>query len=323
MAASLEDIKNRQYKASSHGGPGSASEVASLPPVSVGFSSLQSFELLQRGAKLLAASTMVPTTYQNNLPNCVIALNMATRMGADPLMIMQNLYPVHGRPSWSAKFLIATFNLCGRFSSIRYNWKGTRGTKEWGCQAWAIEKATNTKLEGPWIDWALVEAEGWNRRNGSKWVTMPEKMFMYRAGAWFVDLYAAELSMGLSTAEEAHDVYDAERDESGAYRVQERADEMVVVDAETGEINRQSKADQTHTQAQAEPAATPPQGAATQPAPAPGINDAMDHVANGDFDLALDLARSLPAAERKQVEDAVTAAQADESGQADAFGSFR
>ena len=37
----------------------------------------------------------------------LIAQNMARRMGADLLMVMQNLYVVHGRPGWSAQFLIA------------------------------------------------------------------------------------------------------------------------------------------------------------------------------------------------------------------------
>ena len=85
-----------------------------------GFSSQQGFELAQRAAKLLAQSSLVPKEYQGNLPNCVIALNMAARMNADPLMVMQNLYIVHGKPGWSSQFLISTFNTSGRFSALRY-----------------------------------------------------------------------------------------------------------------------------------------------------------------------------------------------------------
>ena len=87
--------------------------------VMVGFSSQQSFELAQRAAKLLSTSTLVPKEYQGNLSNCVIALNMASRIDADPLMVMQNLVVVHGRPTWSSQFLIATVNTCGRFSALR------------------------------------------------------------------------------------------------------------------------------------------------------------------------------------------------------------
>ena len=174
----------------------------------VGLTSSRGFELAQRSAKLLAASSLVPKDYQNNISNCVIALNMANRMGADPLMVMQNLVVVYGKPSWSSKFLIATVNTCGRFSALRFEWFGEQGTDGWGCRAWAIEKSTGEKLIGMDITIALSKAEGWYSKNGSKWKTIPQKMLMYRAGGWWCDLYSPELSMGLKTEDEIHDIVD-------------------------------------------------------------------------------------------------------------------
>ncbi len=171
-----------------------------------GFSSLQSFELAQRAAALLAKSSLVPKEYQNNLPNCVIALNMASRMGADPLMVMQNLYIVHGKPGWSSQFLISTFNTSGRFSALRYEWVGEEGKDSWGCRAWAIEKATEEKLVGSTVTIGLAKKEGWYQKNGSKWQTMPQQMLMYRAAAWFIRAYAPELAMGMHTEEEIIDI---------------------------------------------------------------------------------------------------------------------
>src|SRR5690242_21176282 len=77
-----------------------------LPAVQPGFGDLASFELMQRAAKLLSASPLVPAIYQGaeGFPSCVIALNMALRMQADPLMVMQNLDVIHGRPSWRSTF---------------------------------------------------------------------------------------------------------------------------------------------------------------------------------------------------------------------------
>lgn len=194
-------------------------EVQNLPPVTMGFGSLQSFELMQRAAKLLTASTLVPKEYQGNLPNCVIALNMAQRMGADPLMVMQNLYVVHGRPSWSAQFLIACFNQCGRFSAMRYKWTGTEGNDNWSCQAHAKELGSGEVIVGPVISIALAKKEGWYAKNGSKWQSIPQLMLMYRAAAWLVRTHAPELSMGLQTDHETHDVYDATRGFDGEYGV--------------------------------------------------------------------------------------------------------
>ena len=54
--------------------------------ISVGFGSEKSFLLIQRAATLLAKSSLVPKDFQGNLPNCVVALNMAHRIGADPFV---------------------------------------------------------------------------------------------------------------------------------------------------------------------------------------------------------------------------------------------
>lgn len=171
-------------------------------------STVQGFEGLQRAAKMLCTSPLVPKDYQgpNGMASCAIALNLAARIGADPLMVMQNLYIVHGRPGWGAKFLISTFNNCGRFSSIRYEFVGTEGKDDWGCRAWSIEKATGQKIVGATVTIKLAKAEGWVDKSGSKWKTMPEQMLMYRAASWLINAYAPEVSMGLQTADEIEDI---------------------------------------------------------------------------------------------------------------------
>lgn len=167
-----------------------------------GFNSNANWELAQRVAKAFASSTLVPAQYQGNVANCIIALEMANRMGASPLMVMQSLYVVHGTPSWSSKFLIACFNQCGRFSAIRYEWTKDRS----GCRAWAVEKATGERIEGPPVTTAMAQAEGWSTKSGSKWKTMPELMLMYRSAAFLIRTYAPEISMGLQTDDELIDI---------------------------------------------------------------------------------------------------------------------
>lgn len=207
---------------------------ARLPAVNAGFFDLQSFELMQRVAKGFCASTLVPRSYQGNTPeaigNCMIALNLAKRIGADPLMVMQNLVVVHGRPTWSSQFLIASVNTCGRFTALRYEFFGSRGMDDWGCRAWATEKSTDEKLVGADITMALAKKEGWFGRKDSKWQTMPQQMLIYRAGAWWTRAYAPELSMGLMTADEVDDVIDlapADYQTVGASRAQAAAPQTI------------------------------------------------------------------------------------------------
>lgn len=181
---------------------------------------LKTMEMNQQLARTFSMSTIVPTRFQGNngLANCYIAVDMAMRLGANPLLVMQNLYVVHGNPGWSAKFLIATFNQCGRFTSIRFEYKGQKGQDDWGVRAYAFELSDKKKenpLYGPWIDIALAKAEGWYNQN-PKWKNIPEQMLRYRAAAWFVNTTAPELSMGINTVEEMEDtkkVEDADFDE--------------------------------------------------------------------------------------------------------------
>ena len=232
------------------------------PAIRAGFDTVGGFDLIQRTAKLFASSNIVPTQFQGNLPNCVIAVDMALRMGANPLMVCQNLYIVHGRPAWSAQFLIATMNQCGRFSAIRYEFQGKPGTDDWGCKAVATELATKEKLEGPLITIGLSKKEGWFGKSGSKWQTMPELMLRYRAAAWFVRAYAPEIAMGLQTAEEVKDTFDLEPAGNGTYAVsldgikppQKQPEAGNVIDMTTGEVK------------QSEPVEAPPKGQPAQAA---------------------------------------------------------
>lgn len=182
------------------------------PPVRAGFFDLEGFELLQRVAKAFASSSLVPQQYQNNVANCMIALNLAARLHADELMVMQNLYVVHGRPGWSAKFLIATFNHCGRFTAVKYEFFGTPNSDTWGCRAYATEINSGEKVVGPDVTIQMAKDEGWYNKNGSKWKTIPQLMLMYRSAGWMINTAAPEISMGLPTQEELHDIIDVRPD---------------------------------------------------------------------------------------------------------------
>ncbi len=168
-------------------------EVASNQSVQA-FSSMSGFEVAQRMAKALAESDLVPQMYRGKLPNCLVALELSQRCQASVLMVMQNLFVIQGKPSWSSQYIIAALNSCGKFSPLRFKMEGTDK-----CTAYAIEHRTGEVLEGPPVTIALAKAEGWFDKNGSKWKTMPELMMRYRAAAFFGRLYAPELLMGLQS----------------------------------------------------------------------------------------------------------------------------
>lgn len=171
------------------------------------FASGEAFTTAQRMAKALASSSLMPAAYQNNIPNTLIAIELASRIGCSVLMVAQNLDIIHGRPSWRATFLIATVNACGRFTPIRFRWQGEEGTDSWGCRAIAKDRATGDECLGSLITVGLAKREGWATKNGSKWQTMPEQMLCYRAASFWARIYAPELSLGMQTSDEVIDTY--------------------------------------------------------------------------------------------------------------------
>lgn len=224
--------------------------------VEANFNTYRGFQAMHHMAESLANSTIIPEAFRNTImvkdrydqqakkwlfrpeanpngvSNCIIALNMAQRLGADPMMIMQNLYLVDGRPSWSSQFIIAAINSSGRYSPLRFDITGgeeeveipyavtewvynqatkkkepvesnqTARVKNYKCVAWVVEKATGERLESTPITMEMAVKEGWYQKNGSKWQSMPEQMLRYRAASFFGRIYAPDLLMGLRTQEE-------------------------------------------------------------------------------------------------------------------------
>lgn len=168
------------------------------------FGSIQDFEAGQRMAKVLAASNLVPQQYKGNIGDCLIGLNMAARMHADPLMVMQNLVVVKGTPTFEAKFAIACFNATGKYTPIRYTEIGERGKDSYGMYAYAIDKATGDVLKGPEITIGLAKEEGWYGRN-PKWKSIPQLMLRYRSASWFIRTTDPGVMLGFQTTEEVED----------------------------------------------------------------------------------------------------------------------
>ncbi|MDF3081079.1 hypothetical protein [Burkholderia sola] len=299
---------------------------ANMPAVAPGFGSLQSFELMQRAANLLASSTLVPAAYRkviekldkygnvkesrenpNALANAVVALNMAQRMGADPLMVMQNLYIVEGRPSWSSQWIIAAVNGCGRFSPLRFDIKvlgdktvervetvwenGNRSTVtkrvpivDKVCVAWAIEKETGERIESPAVSIEMAVKEGWYTKNGSKWQTMDEVMLRYRTASFFGKLYAPELLMGLTSVEEVADIVDVHED--GSYSVNRSTlDELRAGRAQPAEEVSRATPTQTGPATESRENAAPPSDAHADPVDDQGEPGDDDDGGQGGFDF--------------------------------------
>lgn len=162
-----------------------------------------------RYGNALSRSDVVPKDMYFGKPdNCFIALDLAARTGCHWLTIMQHVYVVHGRPAMDAQLSTALCNKSGLFTDpLEYEVEGDDPhDKAFRVRAYATRKATDKVLYGPWIDWNLVRGEGWYDKAGSKWKSMPEQMFHYRAASWFQKRFCPEVTMGMMTKDEALDM---------------------------------------------------------------------------------------------------------------------
>lgn len=185
--------------------PEQLNEVMAKP--SGGF--IESFRESYKLASVFAKSSLVPQQYQGKTEDCAIAVDMAERMGVTPLMVMQNLYVVKGKPSWSGQ-------ACMSFIKAKYGdaepvYTGQRGTDTRGCFV-RVTKPDGEVIEGAEVTIGMAKAEGWYSKKDkygketSKWQTMPELMLAYRAAAFFARVYCPEILMGVQVEGEVEDM---------------------------------------------------------------------------------------------------------------------
>lgn len=162
--------------------------------------------VIQKIASLYSKSDMVPSNYKGNDANCFVACELSARMNVSPILVMQNLYIVQGKPSWAGQACKALIDGCGKFADSEYVFIGEQGANNWGCYLQALNRRTGKMIKGTTITWQMALDEKWVDKSGSKWKTMPEQMIKYRAAAFFARTECPEVLMGYSTADEIEDI---------------------------------------------------------------------------------------------------------------------
>jgi len=165
--------------------------------------SRDSFEHMQRVAKVFCTSDLIPAHLKkNNGADALLALQIAKRMNEDPVSVMQNIYFVSGKAGWSASYMIARANRSGVFKGpIR--WK-TAGEGE---AMVVTARGRLAEIEGEDVEVSvsmkMAKAEGWLKN--PKYATMAEHMLRWRSATMLIRLYCPEVMMGMPTEDELTD----------------------------------------------------------------------------------------------------------------------
>lgn len=164
-------------------------------------------------ATVISKTSIVPQAYKENAGNCLIAIDIANRMGLSPIMVMQNSQVVQGNFTWKGSACKGLIDNCGRFTKTKYVYVGERNTDDWGCYLEAEDKQTGEVIQGAMVTIKMAKDEGWYNKNGSKWKTMPELMLQYRSATFFARAYCPQALMGFYTTDEMVDIGKGEPEE--------------------------------------------------------------------------------------------------------------
>ena len=161
------------------------------------------FNQLLRAANMLSQTSIIPATYQGKPQDCFVAIEMANRMGVSPLVVMQNMYVVKGKPAWAGQACTMFINSCGKFTGVKHVYTGEKGTDSRGCYVTATRISDGVQVNGVEVTIAMAKAEGWT--SNTKWRNMPELMLAYRASAFFARVHCPEALMGVQLVDEIYD----------------------------------------------------------------------------------------------------------------------
>ncbi len=191
------------------------------------YSDVNLYDKYIKMAEGLSKTELVPSSYKNKPEACLIALDIARQIGAkNPLFVMQNLYVVQGKPSWSGQYCTAIVR--SNFTNVKIKWCGDKDgpIEEKGCRVIATDKNGNECI-GSKVTLEMAKKEGWYAKSGSKWQTMPEQMLQYRAFTFFARVHCPEKLLGLTDEYETEDIK-PERS-AQATRLEEKLSEIVEV----------------------------------------------------------------------------------------------
>ena len=155
-----------------------------------------------KAATRMASSSLVPVAYRNKPADCMIAMEMADMLQVRTIAILQNVFIVHGMPTFRTTFIVTLANQRGPFAHpIRYRVEGEGESLK--VTAWSTLRDTG-EIVGAFASMEMARKEKWDKNQ--KYDSMPEQMLHYRSASLLINRYCPEVRFGFNLSEEVEDV---------------------------------------------------------------------------------------------------------------------
>lgn len=148
-------------------------------------------------AQSFATSAFCPAQYKNKPADVYLAMAYGAQIGLNPLLAVQNIAVVNGRPSVYGDALTAI--VMANPETEKYE----DGYKDGGKTAYCKITRNGITIMREFTEAMAKEAGLWGQNT---WKKHPQRMLMWRAKGWAIrDLYA-DVLMGMWSVEEAGDM---------------------------------------------------------------------------------------------------------------------
>lgn len=180
------------------------------------------FEQLQRVAKLMATSSLVPEHLRSvpkrgdnpgidRQPDCFLVAAQSFRWRMDPFAVAQHTYVVSGKLGYEGKLIAALINASGKtVANLLPIYSGAEGKPDRKVRIVARLKgeAEDRAIEGTVGDW---------QTSNERWKKSPDQQLFYRGAREWARRHMPEVLLGISAEEELGETVTLTRSTDGSY----------------------------------------------------------------------------------------------------------
>jgi len=167
------------------------------------------FEQLQRVAKLMSSSGLVPGHLREKQADCFLVAAQAFRWRVDPFAVAQCTFVLSGKLGYEGKLIAAVVNAkLDQAHALNYEYSGTGKDRKVVVTGRRRSEAKDRTVEGT--------VEGWATTN-EKWKTMTDQMLSYRGAREWARRHMPEAIIGIQADEEVKEAVELERGADGAF----------------------------------------------------------------------------------------------------------
>lgn len=167
------------------------------------------FEQLQRVAKLMSSSGLVPDHLKGKVADCSLVAAQAFRWRMDPFAVAQHTFVLQGKLGYEGKLIAAVVNSHRRIEKrLDYTYSGDGQARRVVVTAQIKGEKQERQIEGTVQGWAT---------NNEQWKKSADQMLAYRGAREWARRHMPEAMIGIQAEEEVRETVSLERGADGTY----------------------------------------------------------------------------------------------------------